>query len=45
MFDSGTRRKVTASTKLPQNFRDFLRDSTKKEELFQPIDKGGDDTV
>ena len=35
----GTRRKVIGSTKLPQNFADFLRNSKNKEELFQLLTK------
>ena len=30
----GVRRKVSGPTKLPSNFKDFLRDSKNKEELF-----------
>ena len=30
----GLRRKVSASTKIPGNWNDFLRDDTNKEELF-----------
>ena len=30
----GVRRKVSASTKLPGNWQDFLHDDTNKEELF-----------
>lgn len=30
----GVRRKVNGQTKLPPNFKDFLRDSKNKEELF-----------